>query len=92
MTPLERAVKALGDTYDVSKRGEITNLEDCARAVLTAIREPSRVMLDAAGPRLKSEGTWGLNSENDRRREYAAMIGAAMQEEPPPPIRRNRFL
>ena len=78
MTPLERAARALVDNYPLDSGEEPLDWQDVlsvVRAVLTAIREPSEAMREAAWdsecihPSAMPDGAW------------QAMINAALAEE-----------
>lgn len=92
MTPLERAIAIInntarieniaGDQLGVAEANPlyvVTNPADVARAVLTAIREPSEGM-ETAGV---VEGDWNrdnLDLGEEAKKVWAAMIDAALSE------------
>lgn len=93
MTALERAARALAvlggwdqsyaDEYDAERyhreNGPSAYVED-VRAVLMAVREPTRGQAEAAGVPLKKFDSWGYDPIHDRQREFTAMIDAILNE------------
>lgn len=80
MTPLERAAKALADNHLLVSDGHYT---EAARAVLRAIRVPSREMLAAARGGAPSDAGPGLLTSGDFLQSviWAAMLDAALDED-----------
>lgn len=88
MTPLERAAQAAQGVIDEARKwGEnpAEHSEKIARAVLQAIREPSKSMKEAGadGPLTTSHGddeSFDYVSEDDAATCWQAMIDAALEE------------
>lgn len=62
---------------------EIERAKDLVRAVLMAVREPTRGQAESAGVPLKQFGSWGYDPIHDRQREFTAMIDAILNEPQP---------
>lgn len=79
MTPLERAARALCALADATmdKRPLWQDYLPEARAVLTAIRHPSDLMVEAAG----IDNDWLVENKADARRNlWRHMIDIALEE------------
>jgi hypothetical protein len=79
MTPIKRAARAIANIEDFGNDRFWQNYQDSARAVLMAIREPSKEIIEAGVKALSDSGVDDVR-HGDALACWQAMIDAALEE------------